>query len=218
MGHVLICGMTESGKSTLGKHFVREHQARGIGTIVLDPLNDPEWAADYQTDQKDDFLAVVKQSRKCALFVDESGEQIGHYSDEMFWLATRARHYGHKSYFLSQRAQQISPTVRTQCSTLALFNVSKKDAEILADDFNRPELKEANQLRQFEFFLVNRFGPTRRFKTRPLGEGEAVDSVDRSDPEGHDVPADVSGRGGAKPRRTRARQKQSGSQVGNTGA
>lgn len=160
MPHMLIVGMTESGKTTLATQLSSEYRAKGIKVIVLDPLLDPRWQADFLTSDRAEFLAIVQhpETRSCAIFIDESGEMIGQYSDEMFWLATRARHYGHNSHFISQRAKQISPTVRNQCSYLALFCCSFDDSKELANEFNRPYLKEAHSLAKGEYFLVPRWG------------------------------------------------------------
>ncbi|HKI68326.1 MAG TPA: type IV secretory system conjugative DNA transfer family protein [Verrucomicrobiae bacterium] len=162
MTHVLIVGMTESGKTTLAKRICRSFRSKGIKTIVLDPLHDPGWEADLQTADQYEFMETARLSRQCALFIDESGEMIGRYNDAMFWLATRARHYGHKSHFITQRAAQLSKTVRDQCSSLFLFCVSMDDAKVMANEFNRPELREANTLLRFQCFFVSRFGPVQR--------------------------------------------------------
>lgn len=150
--------MTESGKTSLAKQLAAKYKASGVGVIVLDPLSDPGWNADFQTGDRDLFLNAVKKSRSCAVFVDESGEMIGQYNAEMRWLATRARHYGHNSHFLAQRGAQLSPTVRDMCSHLFLFNVSRVDAELLAREWNREELLQANSLRKLEYFHCSRFG------------------------------------------------------------
>ena len=105
---------------------------------------------------------MAAKERQCALFIDESGETIGRYNEEMFWLATRARHFGHDSHFVCQRAQQLNLTVRSQCTSLACFRVSNKDAELLADDWARPELLEAANLGPGDFIHVSRFGPASR--------------------------------------------------------
>lgn len=167
MTHVLIAGMTESGKSTLAKQICHTYYWRGYSTAVLDPLNDPGWAADFQTRDSDTFLECARQSRSLGLFLDESGETVGRYNDSMFWLATRARHYGHKTHFCTQRPQQISRTVWNQCSHLFLFNISAYDAKLLADEFNKPELRQANELAQFECFYAPRFGKIQRLKVDP---------------------------------------------------
>lgn len=166
MPHVLILGMTESGKTTLAKKLCKDYQKRKIACIVLDPLRDPGWsdAPDsdlfFQTVDKDEFLATVKASQRCAVFIDESGESVGQYDTTMHWLATRGRHYGHNCHFISQRGQQIAKTVRDQCGRLFLFTCSLTDAKILADEWNKPVLREAHMLEQGEFFIVGRFSGT----------------------------------------------------------
>ena len=156
--------MTESGKTTIAKRLVDNYKKRGTSSIVLDPLCDPNWHADYVTADRAQFLETSQLSKSCALFVDESGEMIGQYEKEMFWLATRSRHYGHKAHFISQRPSMINPTIRAQCSHLFCFAISKDDSKILANEWNRSELQSANSLQQFEFFYCGRFGEIKRDK------------------------------------------------------
>jgi len=160
--HCLIAGMTASGKTTLAKALAAQYRRHRVSVAVLDPLNDPGWNADFQTTDRREFLERVKRSRSCALFIDESGETIGQYNDDMFWLATRARHYGHRSHFLTQRPAQLSPTVRHQCLRLFCFRVGFKDAKTLAEEFSNPDLVGASSLPQYTFYSINRFGPTER--------------------------------------------------------
>ena len=164
MAHSLIVGMTESGKTTLVTGLSREYQQQGIKVIVLDPLSDPRWQADFVTHDRFQFLQIVKHpdTRSCAVFVDESGEMIGQYNDEMFWLATRGRHYGHNCHFITQRATQLAKTVRDQCSYLFLFNCSRDDSKALANEFNRVELGEAFTLEKGEYFYCPRWGTLER--------------------------------------------------------
>lgn len=162
MAHVLILGMTESGKSTLAAQLTRHYKTQGRGVLVLDPLRDPRWISDYQTTDPNEFLEVVKESRSCMVFIDESGESVGQYDTEMHWLATRGRHYGHSCHFVSQRGAQIAKTVRDQCSHLFLFCCSMDDAKLLANEFNKPEIREANTLGKGEYFHVSRFGEVER--------------------------------------------------------
>lgn len=162
MAHVLIIGMTESGKTTLAKELNKAYRQDGLSSIVLDPINDPGWMPGedcYLTRNKAQFLEVVKNSRSCCVFVDEAGEAVGQYQTEMHWLGTRARHYGHSAHFLCQRVIQVATTVRDQCKTLYLFNVSKKDSHTLADDWNRDVIKEAYKLGQGEFLIIRKFKP-----------------------------------------------------------
>jgi hypothetical protein len=158
MGHVSILGMTESGKTSLAKRMAAQYQTRGVKVIILDPLHDPGWPADFRTADAARFLQTVKSSRSCAVFIDESGDFVGRYDAEMTWLGTRARHYGHNCHFISQRAQLISTTVRNQCSYLACFNLSSSDGKLLADEWNRAELKNCNTLKKGEYYWCGRFG------------------------------------------------------------
>lgn len=166
MSHTLIVGMTESGKSTLAAQLSKAYHDRGIGVIVLDPLLDPRWQADLITADSNYFLSVVQHpdTRSCAIFIDECGEMIGHYQHEMFFVATRGRHMGHNCHFITQRAKQLSPTVRDQCSFLALFSCSYPDAHEMSLNFNRPELKQANILQKGDYFFCGRWGDLRRLK------------------------------------------------------
>ena len=166
MPHCLIIGMTESGKTTLATEICRDYRARGIKTVVLDPMYDQRWSADFLTTDKARFLEVVQnpETRSCALFIDESAELIGQYHDEMFWLATRSRHYGHNTHFIAQRAKQLAKTVRDQCAYLFLFNCSFDDSKELANEFNRMELKEACTLQRGEYFQCPRGGEIQKLR------------------------------------------------------
>ena len=126
--------------------------------IVLDPLRDPGWKADFITSDPATFLDIFWKSRCCAAFIDEAGETVGRFDDAMHTTATRGRHLGHNVHFIAQRAQMISPNVRSNCTKLALFSVSRTDAKLLAQEWNRPEFENAPELKRGEFFYTNRFG------------------------------------------------------------
>lgn len=115
---------------------------------------DPDWNADFITDDQDEFLEAVWQSRNCAVFVDEAGSAIGKYNRVMEELATKGRHWGHKCYFICQRAKQISTTIRAQCSDLAIFKQSYDDTKDLANEFVEPMINQAHTLGKGEFILV----------------------------------------------------------------
>ncbi len=144
----------------MATQLVKEYQQQEIKVIVLDPMNDYRWGADFQTRDKTAFLQVVQhpETISCAIFIDESAEQIGQYHNEMFFLATRGRHYGHNCHFICQRATQLAKTVRDQCSYLALFNCSFDDSKALSNEFNRMDLREAHTLAKGEYFFCPRWG------------------------------------------------------------
>jgi len=154
--------MTESGKTTIAKRLAAEYKAQGISVIVLDPLADPEWQADFVTEDPDEFLKVFWASRSCAVFIDEAGDAVGRYDEAMIKTATRGRHWGHSMHYLTQRGAMLSRTVRDQCSRLFLFTTAKGDCKIHAEEWNKPELIEASSLQAGHYFYVSRYGDAQR--------------------------------------------------------
>jgi hypothetical protein len=169
--------MTESGKTTLARDLAAEYKSAGAAVLVLDPLRDPRWKADYITADPGEFLRVVWNSRSCMLFVDEAGEAVGRYDVAMQSLATRARHWGHCTHFVTQRGAQLSPTVRHQCRYLFLFTSSVQDGELLAREFNQMELENCNRLKQGEYFFTSRFGTLQRKRVQ-IGDYTDASSSD----------------------------------------
>lgn len=162
MPHSLIIGTTESGKTTLAKRLALKYRASGIGALVLDPLRDPSWPCDFITDNSEEFLKIVFASRKCALFIDEAGESVGRFDQANFTLATRARHWGHNSHFIAQRAQLVARTVRDQCSNAFVFRVAREDAKILAADWCADEVMESIDLPAGQCFYLSRFAKPKK--------------------------------------------------------
>jgi len=172
MTHVLILGMTESGKTTLAKELARKYKASNMGVLVLDPLQTTDWAADYNSADPDEFLNVFWDSKGCAVFIDESGDAVGKYDLAMTQTATRGRHWGHRVHYITQRGASISRTVRDQCSHMFLFRSGKQDCKIHAEEWARDELVNANQLGAGEYYHVTRFGE--------LTKSNIFDEINRS--------------------------------------
>jgi len=155
--HILIVGMTESGKSTLAKLLVRNLKSAGHKVAVLDPISDPAWKADFITSDIDEMRKYLAENRSVYVFIDESGSVFGEGRDATHsWLATTSRHYGHSVAFISQRAMQIPRTMRDQCQRLYLFTSSVADGELHAEEWNKPVLYQCNTLPQFYFYSVSR--------------------------------------------------------------
>lgn len=155
----MILGQTLSGKSTLAKKLAREYKANGIGVIVLDPVGDPEWQADYSTPDPETFFDVYNKSRSCMAFIDESGDICKDYPALITRTATRGRHRGHRNHYIAQRATLINPTIRDQCSELFLFNSGLEDCKVHAAEWNAPDLRTHGPfLKTGEFFHKKRMG------------------------------------------------------------
>ena len=165
MSHSLILGQTESGKTALAKQLAAQYSRAGINVIVLDPINDPSWNADFQTTDPEQFFEVYWKNQQCAAFFDESGELCKEYPAEMKKTATRGRHWGHSNLYIAQRAVLIPPTIRDQCNRMFLFASSLEDCKIHSAEWNQPALKEEGpKLAQLEYFSVQRMKPLKRGK------------------------------------------------------
>jgi len=163
--HVLIAGITNTGKTTLAFEMAALYKKNGQRIIVLDPDLRPEWNVlswheniteldmkhGVMTDEPEQFLLICKNAQSCALFIDESGSMIGRYDTQLEWLATQSRKWGHKSHFIMQRGSQVSPTVRNQCSSAFVFKQSPDDAKVLSNNFVCPAFLEAPSLKKFEY-------------------------------------------------------------------
>jgi len=189
--HTLVLGMTTCGKTTLVKWLTSSMKKRGIKVAVLDPILDPEWEADFVTDNPADFMKYVKTNKSHVLVVDESGSAIGRYNEEMNWLATTSRHLGHTTFFLMQGATQVDPIIRGQCNRCFMFTCAGTIAEKIAVEFNEPKVAKASRLNKGEFYLIDRYAELVKGrldwdeKTIKIG----VDSDDPQDPvkdENHD--------------------------------
>lgn len=150
--HSLILGMSESGKSSLAKKLIKQLRSQGYKTLVLDPNKDPSFNADFQTKDPLEFERVFKSSRSCFCFIDESG-YIGKFSECLKESATRGRHFGHSFFFLAQKATQIEPLVREQCSGLFLFRAGLQSRKILAEEYDSPELLEPLEMLEYHTFI-----------------------------------------------------------------
>lgn len=164
MAHSLIVGMTESGKTSFSKRLARRYKEMGYGILVLDPLGDPEWQADFQTDDQYEFLDVFFNSRSCMCFIDEAGESAGQYDKAMVKTATKGRHWGHSNHYIAQRGNMVNRTVRDQCRHLFLFASALEDCKLYSREFNCAELMEAAQFPPGEFFKAGRFVKPERMK------------------------------------------------------
>lgn len=150
--------MSESGKTTLATELSKAFYNAKKPVLLLDPMADARFAADYRTSDPNAFLEAFWSNQSCMCFIDESAQMVGRYDLLMQETATRGRHFGHSCIFICQRGAQISATVRAQCRHVYLFASAKDDCKILANEFNQPELLNANTLPQGHFYSVSRFG------------------------------------------------------------
>ena len=150
--HTLICGITQSGKTTMAKLLARMRSRAGRKVLVLDPILDNDWPAHLVTDDPEKYLEIAQseQTRNCTLVVDEGRMALAR--DERFsWLTTTSRHSGHDCIIISHRPTGLTPELRSNCVICYAFNIHEMDAELLSRNYNRQELLQAPSLPQGEY-------------------------------------------------------------------
>lgn len=143
--HRLITGISGSGKSRLLREvIIPSWRRRRVPVMVLDPIGQQWGDVQYQTTDPLLFLEKVRNSKGCIGIVDECEEALRASSAierACKYFATMSRNDGHLFYFSAQRALQIPPSYRNQCSWAYAFQQNPADAEELCRLLNRPELR-----------------------------------------------------------------------------
>ena len=160
MPHAGVIGMQQSGKTTLSLCMARGYRKAGFAVLVLDPHLNPKWQADWMTDDLEKFLRKVKASERCALFVEETGDEsngekpLGRQPG-FAWLVTQAHHRGHVTHYLSQYHAQVPPVVRCNVRRLYLFSVGLMSAKVWAEQLAQPSLPDlVSRLGDHEFIIT----------------------------------------------------------------
>lgn len=156
MSHAIIVGMTGSGKTTLGKSFIRQLKVLRKPTAVLDPMEDHRWQCDFKTADLGRFHQHVSVRTGLYLAIDE-GATFGKFNDEVTHLMTKGRHLGHNVFLITQELTQVSPLIRGQCETLYLFGTGERAVKLVAEEWRCKELLRVPPLGRGEFFKVSKF-------------------------------------------------------------
>lgn len=148
---VLIVGTSESGKSTLAKRLL---EGADVPVFVHDPLftDWPNLTARFNTSDELRALMEKIKGEPFICVVDEAGDFFRVGQTENHWIFTRGRHAAMLPIAIAQRVKMIAPNVREQASDLFVFNSGRESAEILAEEYNQPDLAGACNLAQGEFF------------------------------------------------------------------
>lgn len=145
--HVLYCGVTMTGKTTLArehasilakaKHHIVVYDPVGTDTangnwpegieVITDPVEFHEKIEDLEDDDPD-------PEHPTFFFVDESADIFGHSETHAHWIARRIRHSEVYLRMIAQRPNMLHPSVRTQCSYVYMLRLSKDDARIICGD------------------------------------------------------------------------------------
>ncbi len=143
MAHTLICGVTESGKTTLAHALAARFVAEGQRVIIFDPVGTGTAAGSWPSgplvkifDDENLFFEYLADPRvsHAHVFIDEAGEIFNASKRENLWLLTRGRHFGFNVWLIAQRPKMLLPSARGQCSKAYIFRLAIADMrEIMAD-------------------------------------------------------------------------------------
>jgi len=153
---IIICGVSESGKSALAKHLTKDSP---IPVFIRDPVGASDWPRCDALFYDSDELRVLLEKQKsapCIALIDEGADFFTVGKKENHWIFTRGRHFGMLPIVVCHYVKAMAPIVRDQATDLYVFESSIETSKILADSYNMPELENAHELIQGEFFHVKR--------------------------------------------------------------
>jgi DNA helicase HerA-like ATPase len=146
--HSLICGVTESGKTTLAHSLAAMLSEAGQNVIVFDPVGTRTASGTWPKnailfDDEQEFFAYLARADvfNSHVFVDEAGELFNSSKRENLWLLTRGRHFGFSVWMIAQRPKMIMPTARNQCSVAYIFRLAQDDLKEIGADFGHSQLQ-----------------------------------------------------------------------------
>jgi len=143
--HVLYCGVTQTGKTTLARHHARILDAADYDVHVYDPVGTETLGGDWPERAK--VLTTPEQfhkhlehlegtaDRPVFMFVDESADLFGHAETHAHWIPRSCRHSHIYLRLIVQRPKMLHPSVRTQCAYAFMLRLSQDDGKQLAGDF-----------------------------------------------------------------------------------
>jgi DNA helicase HerA-like ATPase len=158
--HALICGVTQSGKTTLAHSMAQMLAGNGERIIVYDPVGTQtvkgNWPVSAVTfsDEHEFFEYLSRDDVNNAyIFIDEAGDIFTPQKRENLWLLTRGRHFGFSVFMIAQRPKMILPSARSMAGACYMFRLSADDQRDIGRDFGHNGLDKIN-LDRGDFLMV----------------------------------------------------------------
>jgi len=159
--HCLINGLPQSGKSTYAQLHCRLIGSRIGRSCVYNPFGAAGWRSTIPPfDDPDQLIGFLRsQPAPTSTYIEESGLSLGR--DPNFHLLTNAsHHWGNYCYLLSQDPTMLHPVLRRGCDSLVTFAAVPVSAELLAEQFNDPQIAElCPNLPRFHYLKKLPFSP-----------------------------------------------------------
>jgi hypothetical protein len=166
-GHLLLCGQTASGKTTLLRRLAVRARSQGRAVIVAtNAAADPTtWSwADAVVTEADRLVKLMQLNAGAFIVIDEAGSILGRHGKQLEAAILTARHRGHTVAVCAQRTKLVSPTVRDQCGRLFCFRVGVDDAADLVRQYGHAQLTAAASLPRGSFLTCTPWETVRRGK------------------------------------------------------
>jgi ABC-type dipeptide/oligopeptide/nickel transport system ATPase component len=153
MPHGIILGVSGCGKTTLAKKI-----AKSVPRVAVceyggkAKIGKTDWGKPaYHTLDINSLLWFAQNNINCNIFIDDAGDNLARARDYDFFT-TCGRRWGHTIFLITQRANQITPNVRSNCETLYCFRQSQQDIDLLMADFPI-EFQKCASLKKGEFLV-----------------------------------------------------------------
>lgn len=154
MSHTLLLGRTGSGKTLYAKAKCFElSKITDKQIVIFEPFYKTKWLSYKPILHFQNIYALqdyLKTHSNCVVFIDESGEALNR-DITLNYLATRTRHNNHDITFITQRANQLLPTIRNNCENFVSFYCSKSDSIQLSQDSGNEDFLRVPTLNKYEY-------------------------------------------------------------------
>jgi len=162
--HVLYCGVTLTGKTTLARHHARILSKAHYDVVVYDPVGTETlgggWPEKAQVITDPTILEKFVEKAKGTpthpifLFVDESADIFSHSQTHNHWIPRRIRHQYIYLRLISQRPKMLHPDVRSQCSYVYVLRLANDDKKMVLADFGHDSDAGTKELDKGDAMLV----------------------------------------------------------------